>query len=344
MFAFKYIPGNLRVPGTRAEVQPGGTNNVGVNAKGLIIGQLLATGSRVTTAATSAASSSGTTLTFASATIIQNLVPGQYPPRDQPHNGIVNPGRHLCRQQVGRRRHALGRGDGRPQRRQHPVCRHHPAVDEFADQCGRALWRGVDAGADGRAAPGERSDWRILGHAAPRRSAIGGGDGDDDLCRHDDGRAGTLALYVGGVSVPVNVTSGMTATQAATAVAAAVNANTNLAVTASASSGVVTFTAKNAGLAGNDIDFRLNYYGPQNNEFTPAGFCRHRRSHVRAARQIPMPRWHPLRSSRSQNSAGARSLSLTETMSTRSTRWRRSWAMSPVSGAGRRCATAWPLV
>lgn len=81
---------------------------------------------------------------------------------------------------------------------------------------------------------------------------------------------GTLALYVAGVRVPVGVTSGMTATQVATAVVAAVTANTNLPVTAAASTGVVTVTAKNKGTAGNDIDLRLNY---QDSESTPAGLA-----------------------------------------------------------------------
>ena len=46
----------------------------------------------------------------------------------------------------------------------------------------------------------------------------------------------------------------------ATAVAAAVAAEGSLSVTATASEGVVTFTAKHAGEWGNDIDVRLNYY------------------------------------------------------------------------------------
>lgn len=74
--------------------------------------------------------------------------------------------------------------------------------------------------------------------------------------------SGTIALYIGGESVPVLVTSGMTATQVAAAIAAAINANTNLPVTATSATGTVTVTAKNLGLVGNQIDMRTNYYGP----------------------------------------------------------------------------------
>lgn len=84
--------------------------------------------------------------------------------------------------------------------------------------------------------------------------------------------AGTLALYVAGVRVTVAVTSGMTAAQAATATVAAINANANLPVTAavggSGSEHIVTWTARNKGTAGNDIDVRLNY---RDGESTPAG-------------------------------------------------------------------------
>jgi phage tail sheath gpL-like len=84
--------------------------------------------------------------------------------------------------------------------------------------------------------------------------------------------AGTLALYVAGVRVAVGVSSGQTAAQVATATAAAINANTNLPVTAavggSGSEHVVTWTAKNKGETGNDINVRVNY---REGESTPAG-------------------------------------------------------------------------
>lgn len=80
--------------------------------------------------------------------------------------------------------------------------------------------------------------------------------------------AGVLALYVGGQLVNVAVKSGDTASDVADSVVAAVTADSNLPVTATASSGVVTFEAKNGGTAGNSIDIRVNY-AP--GEVLPAG-------------------------------------------------------------------------
>jgi phage tail sheath gpL-like len=86
--------------------------------------------------------------------------------------------------------------------------------------------------------------------------------------------AGTLSLYIGGVAVPVAVSSGMTAAALATAVAAAINGNPDLALSAAvdgADDYKVDLTAKNAGTLGNDIDVRLNYYGLAGGEAVPAG-------------------------------------------------------------------------
>jgi phage tail sheath gpL-like len=86
--------------------------------------------------------------------------------------------------------------------------------------------------------------------------------------------AGTLSLYIHGECVAkpgVAVSSGMTATALATAVAAAINAMLDLAVTATATTGTVTWTAKNKGALGNDIDVRMNYLGAPGGEQTPAG-------------------------------------------------------------------------
>jgi len=86
--------------------------------------------------------------------------------------------------------------------------------------------------------------------------------------------AGTLALYLAGQSIPVAVTSGMTAAQLATAVVAAIAAYTTLPVTAVVDGSIaskVNFTAVNKGTTGNDIDIRVNYQGVKGGEFTPAG-------------------------------------------------------------------------
>ena len=85
---------------------------------------------------------------------------------------------------------------------------------------------------------------------------------------------GTLALRIAGILIPVLVTNGMSAAQVAAAIVATIAENPNLPVTAAATSGVaggVTLTAINKGLAGNDIDVRVNYYGTAGGETTPAG-------------------------------------------------------------------------
>lgn len=83
--------------------------------------------------------------------------------------------------------------------------------------------------------------------------------------------SGALSLYIGGMRVQVAITSSQTTAQIATAVAAAINAVNDLAVTATASTSTVTITAKNKGLAGNDIDIRVNYRGVAGGELTPTG-------------------------------------------------------------------------
>lgn len=83
--------------------------------------------------------------------------------------------------------------------------------------------------------------------------------------------AGTIALYVAGIVVDVPVTVGQTVASIATAVAAALNLLPAMPVTAVAAAGVVTLTADNKGLCGNEIDIRFNYYGAAGGEATPAG-------------------------------------------------------------------------
>jgi phage tail sheath gpL-like len=79
---------------------------------------------------------------------------------------------------------------------------------------------------------------------------------------------GTLNLYIGGERVQVAVTSGDINTVVAAAANAAINLLTNLPVTAGVASGVVTLTARNKGVAGQDLDVRANY---NDGETTPAG-------------------------------------------------------------------------
>ena len=82
---------------------------------------------------------------------------------------------------------------------------------------------------------------------------------------------GTLNLYVGATRVQVGVSAEDTPTEIAAAVAAAINANVSLPVTAAAALGVVTVTARHAGLLGNDIKLQFNYRGLAGGESTPAG-------------------------------------------------------------------------
>ena len=79
---------------------------------------------------------------------------------------------------------------------------------------------------------------------------------------------GTVRLMISGQSCPVNVSAGDSATDVATKVVAAITAKTNLPVTATASSGVVTLTAKNKGSCGNGLDVRWNH---NQGEFLPDG-------------------------------------------------------------------------
>jgi len=83
--------------------------------------------------------------------------------------------------------------------------------------------------------------------------------------------AGTLSLYVAGQLLSVAITASMTTAQVATAVAAAINAVASMPVTAAASTSTVTLTADNKGLAGNDIDIRVNAKGVSAGEVTPTG-------------------------------------------------------------------------
>jgi len=80
-------------------------------------------------------------------------------------------------------------------------------------------------------------------------------------------QAGTLELYLAGQRVKVGISVGATSAALATAAANAINTS-NCAVTASASVGVITLTAKHKGEVGNAIDLRLNYYTGQK---LPAG-------------------------------------------------------------------------
>ncbi|MEN4275811.1 phage tail sheath subtilisin-like domain-containing protein [Serratia marcescens] len=83
--------------------------------------------------------------------------------------------------------------------------------------------------------------------------------------------SGTVSLYIGSVQVQAAVTNGDDAAAVAASITAAINANTALPVTAAATAGVITITARHKGLCGNDIPLALNYRESAGGETLPAG-------------------------------------------------------------------------
>jgi len=82
--------------------------------------------------------------------------------------------------------------------------------------------------------------------------------------------AGTIKLYVSGRRIEVSVASGDAVATIAAAIAAKINGGDypDLPVVTTVATDTVTFTAKNLGLEGNDINIRTNYY---EGEVDPAG-------------------------------------------------------------------------
>lgn len=85
--------------------------------------------------------------------------------------------------------------------------------------------------------------------------------------------AGTISLYINATRVQSAVAVDDAASDIASAIAAAVTANVDLPVTAEASGAVVTLSAKNAGLAGNDTQLALNVQGYSAGEELPEGLA-----------------------------------------------------------------------
>jgi phage tail sheath gpL-like len=82
---------------------------------------------------------------------------------------------------------------------------------------------------------------------------------------------GAVALYVAGLSIPVAVNIGDTASVIAANIVTAILGTLELPVNATSSSGTVTVTALHKGIQGNNIDIRINYMGPQAGEVLPSG-------------------------------------------------------------------------
>lgn len=83
--------------------------------------------------------------------------------------------------------------------------------------------------------------------------------------------AGTIYLYIAGQLVKVAVASGDTANDIAAAINTAINAATELPVTSSVLTNVVTLTCRWKGATGNDITVIENFRGNLGSEKTPAG-------------------------------------------------------------------------
>jgi phage tail sheath gpL-like len=81
--------------------------------------------------------------------------------------------------------------------------------------------------------------------------------------------AGTLALYIAGQKLSVAIASSDTTANVATKINTAINAATDLPVTSTVATNVVTLTAKWKGLSGNDIRMELNYLGFYGGEVLP---------------------------------------------------------------------------
>jgi phage tail sheath gpL-like len=86
--------------------------------------------------------------------------------------------------------------------------------------------------------------------------------------------AGTIALYIAGDLVQVPVAAAATAPQIATSMVSAIGATLGLSVTAAIDpthNYQVDLTAVHKGLLGNNIDLRVNYYGPTGGQTLPTG-------------------------------------------------------------------------
>jgi phage tail sheath gpL-like len=83
--------------------------------------------------------------------------------------------------------------------------------------------------------------------------------------------AGTIALYIAGYNIRINIGATNTINEIAQAMSDAINARPTLPVTATASAAVVTITCKWGSISGNDITMMDSYYGKIGGEVLPVG-------------------------------------------------------------------------
>ena len=82
----------------------------------------------------------------------------------------------------------------------------------------------------------------------------------------DAGDRSSAAIYIGGKRIQFAVARNASASDVASEMQIAIAADQNLPMVATVSASVLTLTAKNKGLTGEDIDVRLNFYGADNGE------------------------------------------------------------------------------
>jgi phage tail sheath gpL-like len=276
--SFRYIPSTLRTPFFFAEVDPTNLNTAQQNYVGLLIGQLLPTGNRVITATTNAAQASGTTLNFSAASIANLNSSGYIFALDRTSPSAIPALTNVTAVNkstgvVSLSAIATGVGSG--------------DSIQFVDLT--PVW--ITSQANCAAMFGQGSQLARMNAARLQADNFGQWWAQplpDDLqsikatgsiiLTGSPTSSGSLSFYISGIAVPVAVAAAATASTMATAVAAAINAavgplNGILPVSAVASTNTVNLTALNGGAAGNDIDIRINYYGPANNEAVPPGMA-----------------------------------------------------------------------
>lgn len=269
---FQYIPESLRTPGFFAEFDGSGANAARAPQKGLIIGQMRNSGSRCVTVATSAvttADASIATITFTNAAAIQNVRPGMVAIDRTAGTAITNGSKVVSKSggvvtMDAAIANNIGSGDSIEFYDLTPTLLNSAVSPSLLFGAGSQLARMATKWLQ-RNNAGEV--WLLPLPDDPAATAASG----TVLYNAAATANGTHYLMIGGIEVPVAITSSMTVNQVATAVAAAITANKDLAATASASTATVTITAKHKGAAGNAIDIRTNYYGTIAGEIDPTG-------------------------------------------------------------------------
>lgn len=262
---FNYIPASFRVPGTYVEVNNSQANTSQQTLVALLIGQVTSAGSLgPTTVATSALSSSSATLHFTS--VPANIVPGMNVVDLTTSIAAVTVVSTTATTVVVSAPVSVADGDS--------IQFSPPSVPVLISSLPQAQGLfGPGSQLFNMVASYRANDTLGTLYALPLIDSPAGvaATCTINITGTITAANAVLSLYVCGASVPVLITSSMTNAQIAAAITAAINAAPNLPLTASGSTFPVTLTANNAGLAGNDLDCRINYYGSSNNEATPAG-------------------------------------------------------------------------